>query len=157
MYINGEVVSHTLLEFSAAIPGKGTRKYLGITEANYNDELKQTLEYGAGALPLGVSVQQYAPAADVGLLKNEGQRFLDDAGDGYGLILISFIFAYRPLTPGAKLHVDRVPGAKVTKVEDATAKGGEGNIMKLTLLVTDVISRNGKRIIIPTSNKIAIR
>ncbi len=157
MYINGDWISHALCEFSAAIPGKGTKKYRGVTVINYNDELTRTLEYGTGSVSLGSSVGQYKPAADVEFLKNEGQRFIDDAGDGFGAVLVSLVVAYRPLSANGKLHVDKIPDCNVMKLEDASAKGDEGNKTKFTLLVNGVISRNGKRIIVPPSNKLAIR
>ena len=157
MYINGEWVSHTLAEFSAAIPGKGTRKYLGMTAANYADELKRTLQYGTGVESLGSAVGPYEPTADVEFLKNEAQKFIDDIGDGYFLVLVSFVIAYRPLSAGGKLYVDKITDCNITKVEDATSKGDEGNKTKFSLIVNGGITRNGKRGIIPRATKFAIR
>ena len=157
MYINGEWVSHALCEYSVSIPGKGIKKYAGVTAVNYSDELKRTLQFGTGPTSLGSAVGTYEPTADVEMLKNEGQRCIDDLGDGYGLVMVSLVVSYRPLAAGGKLFVDKIPTCNITKVEDGSAVGDQGNKTKFTLLPNGVIERNGKRIIVPKTSKIAIR
>ncbi len=146
LFVNKEYISHALAEFAATIPGKGVKKYLGMTAVNYSDELKRILVYGCGPVPLGSAVGAYEASADVEFLKDEGQRLIDDIGDGYGLVSVSFMVTYRPLTTG-KLYVDAIPSCNITKVEDSSSVGDQANKMKVTLLPQGVISRNGKQVV----------
>lgn len=158
LYLNGEWTSHALAEMAVAIAGKGIKKYVGFTALNYNDELERELQYAASSVPLGSSIGAYKPAADVEFLKNEADRFIDDVGDEYGLVLVDFVITYRPRT-SSKIRTDKILKCNITKVDDSSSQGPSGNKTKFTLLPNDVIERNGKALIraSKTIKKLAIR
>lgn len=150
MYINGNTHNHA----SAEVSFKG-RVYLGVTTINYNDEVERELVYGTGSEPIGVTKGGYKPNGDLELLKTEWKRLMADLGDGYGEKEISVVISYRE---ASGTIVDTLKTCLINKVDDSTQQGPSANKTKLTLVIVDVISRNGLRLIKPKDRpRIAIR
>lgn len=139
LYHNGNFHNHA----SAEIDVRG-RVYLGITVANYNDELERQNEYGTGPIPLGVSQGQYKTNADIEMLKTEFDRMMRDMPDGYGEVPFNVGVTYKE---ASGTIVDELRTCYITKVEDASQQGPAGNKVKLTLHVAEPIRRNGKAVV----------
>lgn len=140
LYHNGNYHNHASAEIDAA--GK---VFLGITTLNYNDELERALEYGTGPIPLGVSVGQYKPNADLEMLKSEWERFKAILpANGFGEFAFNIGATYKE---SSGTIVDELRTVYINKVEDASQQGPAANKVKLTLTVVEPIRHNGSTLV----------
>jgi len=124
------------------------KRYLGVKNVNYSQELAPGQVYGNHAQKLGRTRGELKPEGSLEMYKEEADELIEALGDGYmeKNFDVPIVYSEFGRTKKVVLH-----GCRIKKVDDSHSQGTEALTTKLELDVM-WIERNGKK---PLTNMIS--
>jgi hypothetical protein len=113
---------------------------LGITAINYNWTLDGQPVYGAHPQPLGDTLGQYKPEANIEMLLAEYYLLIARLGKGFALKRFTITVCYE--APGMPLVTDKIYGCRIKKPSHDNARGSDALVKKIDLMPL-FITENG--------------